>query len=89
MYTQYIQCYNIVEFEAKSSSYMVDTKCTKSWLHRLECRHGIEHDTKAHHLCYVVLLTLCYNLQNVQSPYLSYSLRYKDLRKWPTDRFQL
>ena len=49
-YIQYIQHYNIVELEAKSSSHTVDTKCTisaKKSLHRLERRHGTEHATKA------------------------------------------
>ena len=48
-YIQYIQHYNIVKLEAKSSRHTVDPKCTisaKKLFHRLEHRHGTEHATK-------------------------------------------
>ena len=69
-YIHYIQHYNIVELEAKSSSHTVDTKCTISGKN---CFIGsnvdmVQKTLRKRNQRYIGLLALCYNLQNAQSP---------------------
>ena len=71
----------------KKGYYIVDIKCTKS-----AKKNGftglnvdmVQNMLQKCNLCYIALLALCYNLENV----LSYYVRYKLLCKYPSDRSQ-